>query len=142
MRQMVPFGRGTNIFDEMDDIFRGFSDAIRPMTRRYVPVDMYEENDEVVLNIDAPGFDPSQIEIKTFSDRVDVRSNVEESSEGGNEGRTWYMRRGNRTMNLSVTLPTEVDPDRAQASFKNGVVTVRLPKSRAVQGRLLELKQE
>ena len=56
MRQLVPFGRGMGIFDEMDDLFRGFSDAIRPMTRRYVPVDLYEENDEVVVNIDAPGF--------------------------------------------------------------------------------------
>ena len=32
MRQLVPFGRGMGIFDEMDDLFRGFSDAIRPMT--------------------------------------------------------------------------------------------------------------
>jgi len=45
-------------------------------------------------------------------------------------------------MNLSLTLPTEVDPESAQASFKNGVITVRLPKSRAVQGRVLELRQE
>jgi HSP20 family protein len=143
MRQMIPFGTGrSNIFDEMDDIFRGFSDAIKPMTRRYVPVDMYEENDEVVVNIDAPGFDPSQIEIKTFSDRVNVRSKEEEKSESEEDGRTWYMRRAGRSINLCVTLPTEVDPERAQASFKNGVVSVRMPKSRAVQGKVLELRQE
>jgi HSP20 family molecular chaperone IbpA len=52
------------------------------------------------------------------------------------------MRRGERTMNLCVTLPTEVDPERSQASFKNGVISLRLPKSKAVQGRVLELKQE
>jgi HSP20 family protein len=143
MRQMIPFGTGrSNIFDEMDDIFRGFSDAIKPMTRRYVPVDMYEENDEVVVNIDAPGFDPSQIEIKTFSDRVNVRSKEEEKSESEEDGRPWYMRRAGRSINLCVTLPTEVDPERAQASFKNGVVSVRMPKSRAVQGKVLELRQE
>ncbi len=143
MRQMIPFGTGrSNIFDEMDDIFRGFSDAIKPMTRRYVPVDMYEENDEVVVNIDAPGFEPSQIEIKTFSDRVNVRSKEEEKSESEEDGRTWYMRRAGRSINLCVTLPTEVDPERAQASFRNGVVSVRMPKSRAVQGKVLELRQE
>ena len=141
MRQLVPFGRGMGIFDEMDDLFRGFSDAIRPMTRRYVPVDLYEENDEVVVNIDAPGFDPSQIEIKAYSDRVNVSSKVEEKAEE-ESGKTWYMRRGERTMNLCVTLPTEVDPERSQASFKNGVISLRLPKSKAVQGRVLELKQE
>ncbi|HOR53899.1 MAG TPA: Hsp20/alpha crystallin family protein [Synergistales bacterium] len=141
MRQLIPFGRGMGIFDEMDDLFRGFSDAIRPMTRRYVPVDLYEENDEVVVNIDAPGFDPSQIEIKTYSDRVNVSSKVEEKAEE-ESGKTWYMRRGERTMNLCVTLPTEVDPERSQASFKNGVISLRLPKSKAVQGRVLELKQE
>ncbi|GAB6280787.1 MAG: Hsp20/alpha crystallin family protein [Thermovirga sp.] len=143
MRHMVPFGSGKNsIFDEMDDVFRGFSEAIRPMTRRYVPVDMFEENDEVVVNVDVPGFEPSQVEIKTFSDRVNVRSKVEEDSESGDEGKTWYMRRNNRSINLCVTLPTEVDPDKAKASFKNGVITVRMPKSRAVQGKVLELKSE
>ncbi|NMD17628.1 MAG: Hsp20/alpha crystallin family protein, partial [Synergistaceae bacterium] len=133
--------RGKPAFREQDDLFRGFSDAIRPMTRRYVPVDLYEENDEVVVNIDAPGFDPSQIEIKTYSDRVNVSSKVEEKAEE-ESGKTWYMRRGERTMNLCVTLPTEVDPERSQASFKNGVISLRLPKSKAVQGRVLELKQE
>lgn len=143
MRHMVPFGSGKNsIFDEMDDVFRGFSDAIRPMTRRYVPVDMFEENDEVVVSVDAPGFEPGQIEIKTFSDRVNIRSNVEESSENAEDGRTWYMRRNNRSINLCVTLPTEVDPEGAKASFKNGVITVRMPKSRGVQGRVLDLKPE
>lgn len=143
MRHMVPFGSGRNsIFDEMDDVFRGFSDAIRPMTRRYVPVDMFEENDEVFVNIDAPGFEPSQIEIKTFSDRVNIRSIVEETSDAGDEGRTWHMRRNSRSINLCVTLPTEVDPEGAKASFKNGVITIRMPKSRAVQGRILEIKEE
>jgi HSP20 family protein len=143
MRNMVPFGSGRNsIFDEMDDVFRGFSDAIKPMTRRYVPVDMFEENDEVVVNVDAPGFDPSQIEIKTFSDRVNIRSSVEEASETGNENRTWYIRKNNRSIDLCVTLPTEVDPDGSKASFRNGVITIRMPKSRAVQGRVLELKPE
>ncbi|MDT8284501.1 MAG: Hsp20/alpha crystallin family protein [Thermovirgaceae bacterium] len=143
MRQMIPFGSGRNsIFDEMDDVFRGFSNAIRPMTRRYIPVDMFEENDEVVLSVDAPGFEPSQIEIKTFSDRVNIRSKMEETSDIGDEGRTWYLRRNNRSIDLSVTLPTEVDPDRARASFKNGVITIRMPKSRAVEGKVLELKGE
>jgi len=52
------------------------------------------------------------------------------------------LRRNNRSIDLSVTLPTEVDPDGARASFKNGVITIRMPKSRAVQGKVLELKGE
>lgn len=142
MRNMVPFGssRGS-LFDEMDDVFRGFSDAIRPMTRRYVPVDLFEEKDELVLSVDAPGFEPSRIEIKNFSDRVDIRSKAEEISDTG-EGRTWHIRRPDRAVNLSVTLPTEVDPEGAKASFKNGVITIRMPKSRAVQGKVLELREE
>ncbi|HRV71639.1 MAG TPA: Hsp20/alpha crystallin family protein [Thermovirgaceae bacterium] len=142
MRGMVPFGGSRNsIFDEMDEVFRGFSDAIRPMTRRFVPVDLYEEGDELFLSVDAPGFDPSQIEIKTFSDRVDIRSKAEGSEEGPEE-RVWHIRRPARGINLGVSLPTEVDPEQARASFKNGVITVRMPKSRAVQGRVLELREE
>jgi HSP20 family protein len=142
MRGMVPFGGSRNsVFDEMDEVFRGFSDAIRPMTRRFVPVDLYEEGDQLVLSVDAPGFDLSQIEIKTFSDRVDIRSKAEETGESP-EGRTWHIRRPARVINLGVSLPIEVDPEQAEASFKNGVITIRMPKSRAVQGRVLELREE
>jgi HSP20 family molecular chaperone IbpA len=36
----------------------------------------------------------------------------------------------------------EVDPNKAKASFKNGVVTVRLPKSEMVQGKVLSIEEE
>ncbi len=143
MRNLVPFSNiSRSMFDDMDDIFRGFSSAIQPMTRKYVPVDMYEENDEVVVSIDAPGIDPSNVELKTFSDRINIQSQAGETEEPKDEGKTWYMRKSSRSLNVCVTLPTEVDPDGAKATFKNGVITVKMPKSRAVQGKVLQIESE
>ena len=143
MRNLVPFSNiSRSVFDDMDDIFRGFSNAIQPMTKKYVPVDMYEENDEVVVSIDAPGVDPSKVELKTFSDRINIQSQAEETEESKDEGKTWYMRKSSRAINVCVTLPTEVDPDGAKATFKNGVITVTMPKSKSVQGKVLQIESE
>jgi HSP20 family protein len=125
----------------MDEFFRGFSEALRPMTSRYAPVEMYEEGSELVLKVDAPGFEPSDVEIKTFADRVVVQSKVEQKEEK-EEGRTYYIKRRSQAMNYSINLPYEVDPSKAKASFKNGVITIRLPKSEAVEGRVIPIEKE
>ena len=142
-RTLMPFGNtGRTVFDDMDEMFRGFTDALRPMARRFAPVEMYEENDEIVVEVDAPGIDPSKMEIKTFPDRVTFQSREEEKDEKKEEGRSYYLRRQARSINYCVNLPVEVDPNKAKASFKNGVVTVRLPKSETVQGRVLSIEKE
>jgi len=142
-RTLMPFGNTPRtIFDDMDEMFRGFTDALRPMARRFAPVEMFEEGDEIVVQVDAPGIEPSKIEIKTFPDRVTFQSKEEERDEKQEEGKTYYLRRQSRSINYCVNLPVEVNPDKAKASFKNGVVTVRLPKSETVQGRVLSIEQE
>ncbi|MGC9490697.1 MAG: Hsp20/alpha crystallin family protein [Thermovirgaceae bacterium] len=142
-RTLIPFGNmPRTIFDDMDEMFRGFTDALRPMARRFAPVEMYEEKDEIVVEVDVPGIEPSKLEIKTFPDRVTFQCKEEEKDEKQEEGKTYYLRRQSRSINYSVNLPVEVDPNKAKASFKNGVVTVRLPKSETVQGRVLSIEQE
>jgi HSP20 family protein len=73
---------------------------------------------------------------------VTFQSKEEEREEKKEEGRTYYLRRQARNINYCVNLPVEVDPNKAKASFKNGVVTVRLPKSETVQGRVLSIEKE
>jgi HSP20 family protein len=73
---------------------------------------------------------------------VTFQSREEEKDEKQEAGKTYYLRRESRSINYSVNLPVEVDPNKAKASFKNGVVTVRLPKSETVQGRVLSIEQE
>jgi len=73
---------------------------------------------------------------------VTFQSREEEKDEKKEEGRSYYLRRQARSINYCVNLPVEVDPNKAKASFKNGVVTVRLPKSETVQGRVLSIEKE
>ncbi|MBO8154068.1 Hsp20/alpha crystallin family protein [Thermovirga sp.] len=141
-RYMMPWNGTRSIFDEMDEFFRGFSEALRPMTSRYAPVEMYEEGNELVLKVDAPGFEPSDVEIKTFADKVLIQSKVEQKEEKEEKGKTYYIRRRSQAMNYSINLPYEVDPAKAKASFKNGVITIKLPKSEAVEGRVIPIEKE
>jgi HSP20 family protein len=82
------------------------------------------------------------MEIKTYPDRITFQSKEEETDEKQDEGKTYYLKRQSRNINYCVNLPVEVDPNKAKASFKNGVVTVRLPKSEMVQGKVLSIEEE
>jgi len=124
-RYMMPWNGTRSIFDEMDD-----------------PVEMYEEGNELVLKVDAPGFEPSDVEIKTFADKVLIQSKVEQKEEKEEKGKTYYIRRRSQAMNYSINLPYEVDPAKAKASFKNGVITIKLPKSETVEGRVIPIEKE
>lgn len=81
-------------------------------------LEVYNEDGEVVVVADLPGFEPGNIDITVDEERVRV------SAEATDE-----MRRESRTN--AVSLPEPVREDEVEASFDNGVLTVELPKQDA-----------
>lgn len=84
-------------------------------------LEVYNEDNEVVVVADLPGFEPDSIDITVDEERV--RVNAEATDE---------MRRESRTN--AVSLPEPVRDDEAEASFDNGVLTVVLPKQDSDDG--------
>lgn len=142
MRNVVRYNRprSLSLFPEVDDFFRSFGN-LYSMTAREVPLEMYEEGDDLVVRLDAPGVDPGEVEIRVFGDRVAIRakSESEESVEDGSS-RTYHCSRRRSSFNYSVALPVEVDVERAEARFENGVISLKLGKKEKDGGRLLKLE--
>jgi HSP20 family protein len=122
-------------FDDVDRLFDGFFGSVSGMRG----VEMYEEDGKLHLSVEAPGVDPSKVEIRVFKDRVAL-SSQEDSEERKEEGKTYYCRRASRRLNYEIALPFQVDTDKASASFENGMVKLVLPKEGAVEGRVLKLE--
>jgi HSP20 family protein len=110
----------------------GWSNGTRNgMTARPMPLDVYVTPDEAVVIAAVPGMSPENLEITYTQNTLTLSGsvpNVAESEQGQNA--TWYLRElWSGQFQRTVTLPFEVDPSQAEATFEHGIVRITLPKA-------------
>jgi HSP20 family protein len=110
--------------------------------RTALPLDVYATPDEVVMIAAAPGLGPEDIEITINQNTVSLSGtvpNVAASEEG--KAATWYLHElSHGTFQRTVTLPIEVDAAKADASFENGILRLRLPKAEAARPKQIKVR--
>jgi HSP20 family protein len=96
-----------------------------------------EENDkEVVVRAELPGFEPADVRVDLLGDRLTVEAEHREPEEkpDGNAERTYaHVRR-------VLTLPAGVNMEKIEATYRNGVLEVHVPRMPEAVGRRIELK--
>jgi HSP20 family protein len=105
-------------------------------------IDMYEKDGHLFVSLEAPGINPDEVEVRISKDRVQLKSKKEaETNEGGaEEGKTWYSRKTVSSFNYDLSLPFEIDTDKAEAAFENGIVSISAPRLPVSESKLLTLK--
>lgn len=104
-------------------------------------VDVYQTPDDIVVQSAIAGVRPEDIDITATSDKITIRGARIHEQEVNDEHylcQECYWGRFAR----EVIFPQEVDPENAQVSFKNGILTVRLPKVNKRKTRKLSVKQD
>ena len=97
-------------------------------------LDVRDTGDEVRVEAELPGIDDDDLDVSLTDDRLTIRG--EKRTEHEDTGRDYYRHeRFYGAFHRSVPLPCEVEANRAEATFRKGVLTVRLPKSRAARER-------
>lgn len=116
---------------EFNDMFdRFWSGALEPLQLgRWTPaVDVSETDDAVMVQAEVPGMDPSEIDVSLEGNVLTIKG--EKKDEREEKGENFHrVERQYGTFIRSVQLPTEVVAEKVSASFRNGVLEVRLPKS-------------
>jgi len=93
-------------------------------------LDVKETPDKFIVTASAPGVPPSDIDITVLGDTLRIRGHRREDIEEATEGSRWLLReRRFGTFERTVSLPSVVDSDDASADFKDGVLTISLPKA-------------
>ena len=101
-------------------------------------VDMDETDEEIRITAELPGVDRGNIDVSVSDNRITIRGEKKEQEE--NKGRGYYtLERSYGSFQRSFSLPCEVELDNVDASFKDGVLTVKLPKSAAAQARIKKI---
>ncbi|MDD5032926.1 MAG: Hsp20/alpha crystallin family protein [Candidatus Pacebacteria bacterium] len=90
-------------------------------------VDMYQKPNEIVIEAMIAGVKPEDLDISVTKDMITVRGKRQQAREVTEEN-YYYKELYWGSFSRSILLPQEVDADAAEASTKDGVLIVRLPK--------------
>ncbi len=89
--------------------------------------DLAETDDAVVVSMELPGVDPKDVDIELSGDLLTVRG--EKKAEREDRGKDYhFVEREFGTFCRTIQLPGTVDPDKVEATFRNGVLTIRVAK--------------
>src|SRR5687768_5138167 len=96
------------------------------------PVDIYETDEAFVLNAELPGFSKEDMQIDLHDNRLTIRG--ERRREDAAKGEQYHrVERLYGRFERVFWLPTAIEAEQIQASFKDGVLELQLPKSRAAK---------
>ncbi len=96
--------------------------------------DINDNEKEVIVTAELPGLSPDDVDIKASGDILTIRG--EKKSEEKDD--THYERYFG-SFERSFQLPSEVNSDKADATFKNGVLKIKLPKSESESGKSIKI---
>jgi HSP20 family protein len=99
--------------------------TIRPDS---IPMDVIERDDSFEVRASVPGVKPEDVEVIVQGERLTVRAETRREDE--QRGENWLMReQRSGTTQRTITLPSAVSSERAEAKIEHGVLTLRLPKA-------------
>lgn len=143
VRRASPLGELVSLRQAMDRLFE--DSFVRPrgwVTSAFegygLPLDVTSGPDAITVEASLPGFKPEDVEITiengTLSIHAEARS---ERSEGEGESLITEIRRG--SVSRSITLPSGIEPDKATATYEQGILKLRIPKAEAVKPRQIRI---
>jgi len=101
-------------------------------------VDLADEGNQLKLSASLPGLSEKDLELKLTADSIVLRGERKVSVPDGYTARR--RERQTYAFERSIRLPTKIDPDKAEASLANGLLTVTLPKAEAAKPRNITVR--
>lgn len=133
------FRRFEEMMNRMFEEFWG-----RPAARRLLPsgergaavpaeyrepfIDLIETDKEVIATAEMPGLEKQDIKINVSEDRLEISAETKREEKKEEKGYIYRERRSG-SYYRAITLPSPVDSDKSKASYKNGVLEIKMPKT-------------
>lgn len=103
-------------------------------------LDMYEEGDNVVIKVKAPGFKEENIDITIEDGSVVITGKMEEEETEEDKKKKYYRKEfKSQSFTRKVDLPVRVKADVANAEYDNGVLTLTLPKAEEAKPKAIKV---
>lgn len=128
--------------DALDQLFQGsvLSPQVFGTQAGFPPADLYVSEDHVLLDLALAGANPEEINISVTGDTVTISGEVRREAREKTQtlvDEIWHGR-----FQRAFALPIQVDANGAEASFNNGILELRLPKSEATRPRKIQVTRQ
>ena len=104
------------------------------------PVDIFENQDEILLIVDLPGVAADTISIDYDKDALTIQARRSDPVAAAQGARLMYGEAANWDYKRVFTIPTAVDAERIRADFKHGVLEVHLPRHERTKPRRIQIQ--
>lgn len=143
VRRWDPFREFDRLQNEISKLFDwsvGHKDRGTGLDFQWSPeIDVVDEGKEYFIKADLPGIDPKDIEITVDNGVLTIKG--ERTLEEEEKQKDYYcLERAYGSFSRSIQLPNEVEADKVKASYKNGVLELRCPKSARSQARKIKVE--
>jgi len=94
-----------------------------------------EKEKEFVVRVELPGFEPSEVKVEMLGERLTVEAEHKEATEKEEKTERAYAH-----VKRMVTLPAGIEAEKVEATYRNGVLEVHVPRKPEAAGRRIEVK--
>jgi len=146
---IIPYGhngRGAlaRLHGDFHTIFeRFFGDSSREepfITSNWWPaLDVAERDESVIVKAELPGMTREDIDVSVEGNVLIISGEKKELEEDKKED-FYHVERRYGTFRRTITLPSDVDPSKIEATYRDGILTVELPKTEEAKPRQIEVK--
>ena len=141
-----PVGEMMSLRSAMDRLFE--DSFVNPTTWRSITgsetggvmpaMDVHENADELVVTASLPGVKADDVDITITGQTLTIKGEMK-ADETINRDQYLYRERRYGTFNRTIQLPVRVEGDKADATFEDGILTLRIPKAEEVKPRQIKI---
>ncbi len=143
MRALTPWTGMAAIRREMDRLFDRFFeprwDEFEAAGQWWPKLDLSETKDALVVKAELPGVEQNDVHVTLQEQALTIKGEKRSQKEEKDE-QFHQIERSYGAFTRTLTLPTGVDAEKVVATFKDGVLTVTLPKTPAAKGTPIPIK--
>jgi HSP20 family protein len=144
---LVPFTKRprnelAKLHDEVDDLFDSFFRGLgKPWTgyKAWPTIDVADKDDAIVVRAEVPGCKADDIDISVYGNTLTISGEKKESKEEKEKG-YYHMESTYGSFRREISLPTDVDENKIDATCKDGVLSITLPKAEKTKAVKVKVK--
>jgi HSP20 family protein len=138
-----PFRNLVDIQGEVNRLFDNFLGRPAPAAtsgRAWIPaVDMYETKDDLVLQVEVPGVREKDVAVSITGDLLSIRGERRFSEEEARDRKLLHVERVYGQFERLIQLPLAVQADKVKATYREGLLEIKLPKAEELKPREIKI---
>lgn len=140
-----PFRELDRIRREMDRLWDSFFERrparVEEVSEWFPSLDVSETDTDYIVKVEVPGIDPKDINISLMNNLLTIKGEKKQEKEEKDEN-YHLIERSYGSFTRSIRLPSQVQSDKINATYKNGVLKITLPKTEEAKKKEIKIQVE